>query len=246
MNFLVAVQLLTSFPVSVGRNVGPDRLGRATTWFPVLGLLMGLVLSGLNWVLAWVLPPLLINALLVAALVLMTGAMHLDGLADTFDGTAGYRDREERLRIMHDSRTGAFGVVAIVVVLLVKFAAIGAVPASRISAALILMPVLSRWAMVYAIFAFRYARPEGMGAAWKQATGFPQFLGATVVAVAVAAALIPALSLAGFVALGGVWFFTTVMALYLRGKLGGLTGDTYGAINEVMEVVTMAVIAVIF
>ena len=68
MNFLVAVQLLTSFPVAVRAKLGPDRLGKATAWFPVVGLLMGLVLAGLNWVLAWVLPPLLINALLVAAL----------------------------------------------------------------------------------------------------------------------------------------------------------------------------------
>jgi adenosylcobinamide-GDP ribazoletransferase len=245
MDFLVAVQLLTSFPVAVGKKLGPDRLGKATAWFPVVGLLMGLVLSGLNWVLAWVLPPLLIDALLVTAMVLMTGAMHLDGLADTCDGTAGYRNREERLRIMHDSRTGAFGVVGIVVVLLVKFAAIGAIQPRYINAALILMPVLSRWAMVYAIYAFRYATPEGMGAAYKEATHLPQFLGATIVAVAVAAAMVPSLSLAGFLAFGGVWFVTTVMALYLRGKLGGLTGDTYGAINEVMEVMTMVFIAVI-
>jgi adenosylcobinamide-GDP ribazoletransferase len=245
VNFLVAVQLLTSFPVAVRSKLGPDRLGKATAWFPVVGLLMGLVLAGLNWVLAWVLPPLLIDALLVAAMVLMTGAMHLDGLADTCDGTAGYRDREERLRIMHDSRTGAFGVVGIVVVLLVKFAAIGAIQPRYINAALILMPVLSRWAMVYAIYAFRYARPEGMGAAYKQATRLPEFLGATIVALAVAAALVPSLSLVGFFAFAGVWLATTAMALYLRGKLGGLTGDTYGAINEVMEVTTMVLIAVI-
>ena len=245
MNFLVAVQLLTSFPVAVKQKLGPERLGKATAWFPVVGLLMGLVLAGLNWVLAWVLPPLLIDALLVTAMVLMTGAMHLDGLADTCDGTAGYREPAERLRIMHDSRTGAFGVVGIVIVLLVKFAAIGAVQPRYLSGALILMPVLSRWAMVYAIYAFRYATPEGMGAAYKQATRLPEFLSATIMALAVAAVLIPAISMAGFVAFGGVWFATTVMALYLRGKLGGLTGDTYGAINEVMEALTMVFVAVI-
>jgi len=136
-------------------------------------------------------------------------------------------------------------VVGIVVVLLVKFAAIGAIQPRYINAALILMPVLSRWAMVYAIYAFRYARPEGMGAAYKQATRLPEFLGATIVALAVAAALVPSLSLVGFFAFAGVWLATTAMALYLRGKLGGLTGDTYGAINEVMEVTTMVLIAVI-
>jgi adenosylcobinamide-GDP ribazoletransferase len=245
VNFLVAVQLLTSFPVAVSKKTGPERLGQATVWFPVVGLLMGLVLSGLNWVLAWVLPPLLIDALLVAALVLMTGAMHLDGLADTCDGIAGYRDRAERLRIMHDSRTGAFGVVGIVVVLVVKLAAISAVLPQYINAALSLMPVLSRWAMVYAIFAFKYARPDGMGAAYKQAARLPQFLGATIVALAVAAAMIPSLSLVGFVAFAGVWLATTVTALYLRSKLGGLTGDTYGAINEVMEVMTLLMIVLV-
>ncbi|MCJ7606094.1 MAG: adenosylcobinamide-GDP ribazoletransferase [Dehalococcoidales bacterium] len=246
MSFLVAVQLLTNIPVPFGREIGPDKLGRATSWFPVVGLILGLVLAGLNWVLAWVLPPVLINAFLLAALVMVTGAMHLDGLADTCDGTAGYKPVEERWRIMHDSRTGAFGVVGIVVVLLVKFAALNSVPAMYINSALILMPVLSRWAMVYTMFAFRYARAEGMGAAYKQATRLPQFIMATIITLAICAALVPALSLVSFVAFAGVWFTVTVLALYLRHKLGGLTGDTYGAVNEVAEAMALVFIVLIF
>ena len=246
MSFFVAVQLLTSIPVPFNKNIGPDRLGRATSWFPVIGLVLGLVLAGLHWVFDLVMPPLLNNALLVAALVMVTGAMHLDGLADCCDGMAGYRTREARLNIMHDSRTGAFGVVGIVVVLLAKFAALSSVPAAYAAGTLILMPVLSRWAIVYAMFTFKYARPEGLGAAYKQATRLPQFLAATIVALAVCAGLVPVLSMAGFVALGGVWIITTLLALYFRSKLGGLTGDTYGAVNEVGEVIVPLVIVLLF
>ncbi len=246
MDFLVAVQLLTSIPVPVRKEYGPDALGRATAWFPAVGLILGLVLAGVHYVLALVLPPALVNALVIAVLVMLTGGMHLDGLSDTCDGMAGYRPVEERWKIMHDSRTGAFGVVGIVLVLLAQFAALNAVPAADLTAALILMPVVSRWAMVYAIFAFRYAHPEGMGAAWKQATGKLQLVIATVITLAVAAGLIPLLSWTGFAALGGVWLLATAAAFYLKFKLRGLTGDTYGAINELCEVGALIMLIVVF
>ena len=246
MSFLVAVQLLTSIPVPVKREIGPDGLGKATAWFPLIGLLIGLVLAGVYWVLDLVLPPVLSSAVTVAVLVGLTGGIHLDGLADTWDGMAGYRPAEERWKIMHDSRTGAFGVVGIVLVLLIKFAAIISLPNTWFYGALILMPVLSRWAMVYSIFTFRYAHKDGMGAAYKQATRLPQFLIATILALAACAGAIPFISWSGFAALGGVWLLTTLMAFYFKSKLKGLTGDTYGAINEISEIAALAMIIMVF
>ncbi len=225
--------------MSVKRELSPQHLGRATAYFPLVGLIIGGVLAGLNWLLANILPAAVVNALLIVALVIVTGALHLDGLADTCDGLAGHKPVEERWRVMRDSRTGAFGVVGVVLLLLVKYISLNNIPAEWMLPTLLFMPAVSRWAMVYAIFAFRYARPEGLGKAYKQATRWPQFATATVITVAIAAALFPLFSFAGLMLIFGIWVITTAFAFYLKYKFAGLTGDTYGAINEVAEVMAL-------
>ncbi len=246
MSFLAAIQFLTSIPIPLKRELSPEQLGRATAWFPVVGLIIGLILAGLNWLLLLILPPALVNALLVVALVILTGALHLDGLADTCDGIAGHKTAEERWKVMHDSRTGAFGVVGIVTVLLVKYVTLNSIPPVFMAAVLIFMPVVSRWAMVYAIYVYRYARPSGLGTAFKQATRWPQFTAATIITLAVSVALMPWFSLAGLLIIFGIFIITTALAFYLKYKFAGLTGDTYGAINEVAEVMILVFAIPIF
>jgi adenosylcobinamide-GDP ribazoletransferase len=246
VSFLAAFQFLTSIPLSLKRELSPEQLGRATAWFPVVGLIIGGVLAFFNWLLAYILPTTMVNTLLIVVLVIVTGALHLDGFADTCDGLAGHKPVEERWRIMRDSRTGAFGVVSVVLLLLVKYIALNNIPGAWMLPALLFMPVVSRWAMVYAIFAFPYARPEGLGTAYKQATRWPQFTAATVFALAIAAALYPLFSVTGLLMIAGVWVITTLFAFYLKHKFAGLTGDTYGAINEVAEVMTLLLIIVIW
>jgi len=246
VSFLAALQFLTSIPVSFKRELSPAQLGRATAWFPLVGLIIGVILALLNWLLSYVLPSAVVSALLIAALVILTGAMHLDGLADTCDGLAGHRPVEERWRIMRDSRTGAFGVVGVVLLLLVKYVALNNIPADVMLPALLFMPVVSRWAMVYAIFAFRYARPEGLGKAYKEATRWPQFTIATVITFAIAAALFPLFSFTGLILIFGIWIITTLFAFYFKHKFAGLTGDTYGAINEVAETTALIFIIIVF
>jgi adenosylcobinamide-GDP ribazoletransferase len=220
-------------------------MGRATAYFPLVGLIIGGILAGLNWLLCLILPASVTNILLIVALVIITGAMHLDGLADTCDGMAGYRSVEERWKVMHDSRTGAFGVVGIVLVLLAKYVSLNNIPSDYMTALLLFMPVVSRWAMVYAIFAFRYARPEGLGKAYKEATRWPQFTTATIFTLVVAAALYPLISIAGLLMVVGIWIIITGLSFYFRYKFAGLTGDTYGAINEVAEVMTLVLVVII-
>lgn len=246
MSFLAALQFLTSIPIPGKRELSPEQLGRATAYFPVVGLIIGLVLACLNWLLGLILPPAAVNALLIVALVILTGALHLDGLADTCDGIAGHKTVEERWKVMRDSRTGAFGVVGIVLLLLVKYVTLNNIPPVFMTAVLIFMPVVSRWAMVYAIYVYRYARPSGLGTAFKQATRWPQFTAATVITFAVAFALFPWFSLAGLLIIAGILIITTALAFYFKYKFAGLTGDTYGAIDEVAEVMTLLVAIPIF
>ena len=126
MGLLAALQLLTIIPIK--RGFTDKQLKWATGYFPVVGAVIGLILAGLNYVLGLVLPPSVVNALLIVSLVAMTGAFHLDGLIDTCDGLAAHKSPEERRRVMRDSRTGGFGVVGAVLLLLVKYVFLDNVP----------------------------------------------------------------------------------------------------------------------
>jgi adenosylcobinamide-GDP ribazoletransferase len=210
-----------------------------------VGLVLGGILAGLNWVFNLFLPASIVDILLIVSLVALTGAMHLDGFADTCDGMAGHKPVEERWKVMHDSRTGAFGVVGIALLLITKYVALTNIPAHLMTAALLFVPVASRWSMVYAIFAFKYARPQGLGTAYKNATRWPQFVIATVLTLAIATALYPLFSYAGFLVLVGIWIIATVMGFYFRYKFAGQTGDTYGATNETAEALGLIFVVII-
>ena len=239
MSFLAALQFLTSIPLPGRGETSPEQLGRSTANFPVVGLIIGLVLVGLNWLLNLILPTPVVNALLIVALVLITGALHLDGFVDTCDGIAGNKSIEDRWQVMRDSRAGAFGIVGVVLLLLVKYVSLNSIPEHGMMAILLFMPVVSRWAMVYAIFAFPYAHASGLGTIFKQKTRWSEFTIATVITVVLAIALFTLFSLLGLLLIIGIWITTVLISLYLKRKFAGLTGDTYGAINEISEVMVL-------
>ena len=247
MRFLAALQFLTTIPLPWLREVSPEDLARSTVYFPVVGLIIGLILAGLNWLLGLFLPPDWVNVLLIIFLVVITGALHLDGLVDTCDGIAGHRTPEERWQVMHDSRAGSFGIIGVCCLLLLKYISLNNVPQSVMLTSLVLMPVLSRWAMVYAIFAYPYAKPSGLGKVFKDATNWPKLVMATLITLALAIALTAAMEVtlaawAGLIIMLAIWVIVMLMATYLKRKFSGLTGDTYGAINEVAEVCVLILI----
>ncbi|MBI2174827.1 MAG: adenosylcobinamide-GDP ribazoletransferase, partial [Candidatus Omnitrophica bacterium] len=168
MRFLAALSFLTIIPLPIRREISPEEVGRSLGYFPVVGVIIGLILAGLNWLFRWFLPPTVISGLLIVAMVLISGALHLDGFIDTCDGIAGHQTVEDRWRVMHDSRVGAFGVIGVFLLLLVKYVSLSSLPESWLTITLLVMPVVSRWAMVYAVFAYPYARPDGLGLAFKQ------------------------------------------------------------------------------
>jgi adenosylcobinamide-GDP ribazoletransferase len=244
LGLLVALQFLTTIPIKLGFST--EQIGRSTVYFPIVGIIIGAILVALNFVFGLVLPPSLVNILLVIAMVLLSGGLHLDGLVDTCDGIAGNGTPEERWKVMHDSRAGGFGIIGAALLLLIKFVALNNVPQSLMISTLLTAPVISRWAMVYAIFSYPYARPSGLGKAFKQATDKWKFLLATIITVVLSAGLF---KLTGLVMLAGLviilitWLFVTVVAFYLKKKFGGLTGDTYGAIHELTETVVFILVS---
>lgn len=232
MGFLRAVQFLTIVPAA---KPGGDtkQMGQALVYFPVVGLALGLVLLGLDRVLSLGLPFLVVNALLIVALIILTGALHLDGFVDTCDGMAAHRPAQQRLDIMSDSHVGAYGVIGACALLLLKYVALISVPDGLRLQALLLMPVAGRWAMAYAIFAFPYARTEGLGAAFKQQARWYRLAIGTAIALAIGVSVA---HLAGAILLAAIWLLATAVSYFFKHRLGGLTGDTYGAINELSEV----------
>ena len=239
---MAALRFLTIIPLPGRREASSEELGRSIVYFPLVGVIIGLILVGLNWLLGLLLSSALTNVLLVVSLVAVSGALHLDGLVDTCDGLAGGKTVEERWRVMDDSRAGGFGIIGVCCLLLVKYVALNNVPASWLMPTLVLMPMLSRWAMVYALFAYPYAKPSGLGKVFKQGASRLRFIVATLIAL-VAAVILAQLS--GFVIMLAIWVIALAVATYLKGKFGGLTGDTYGAINEVAEVCILILVCLL-
>lgn len=232
---LAAVRFLTVLPIPGASS--PRALARSVAWFPAVGVVLGAALVGLDALLQRAFPPVLTAALLVTALTLLTGSLHLEGLADAADGLFGGHTVEDRLRIMRDPTVGSYGVIAVALVLLVKTAAIASLPEARWPA-LLLCPALGRWSMAWAIVSFPYARREGLGTAFRAGPLALSFASLTVF-VAVAAlfqvrAIAPLVTtaLAAMIATG----------LMLR-RIPGLTGDCYGALDEVSE--TAALLALV-
>ena len=240
--FSAALQFLTTIPVPWQRKAREDELGRSAGYFPVIGLIIGLILAGLAWLFDLILPTAVANALLLVSMVIFSGAIHLDGFADTCDGIAGHKTVEERWQVMRDSRAGAFGIVGVVLLLLVKYVSLNSIPEASLMMTLILMSVVSRWTMTYAIFAYPYARSSGLGKTFKQGTTWPRFTMATLITIAVAAILA---QLVGLAIIFIIWAITTVVAAYFKSKFSGLTGDNYGAINEISEVSVLIIIALL-
>jgi len=168
LSFLAALRFLTTLRVPQRGGGSPEDLAGSTGLFPVVGIIIGLILAGAYWLLIHILPPAVVSGILIVASVVLSGGLHLDGFVDTCDGIGGHKDAQARWKVMHDSRSGAFGIIGVICLLLLKYASLNSVPDNLMMAALLIMPVISRWTMVYAIFAYPYARPSGLGKVIKQ------------------------------------------------------------------------------
>ncbi|HSR29608.1 MAG TPA: adenosylcobinamide-GDP ribazoletransferase [Anaerolineae bacterium] len=239
--FLGALQFLTILPVRGAHQLNESDWGRATAWYPAVGLVLGALLAGLDWGLGWLLPGGVVSALLLVAWVALTGALHLDGFVDCCDALLASVSRERRLEILRDVHVGAFGVVGAVLLLLVKYVTLATLPAVVRLPALLLIPTLGRWGMTGAVLLFPYARSgAGLGQKAKAGAGSGQLAIATLTALAAA-------GLAWWLGLGwsalALLILTAVAVLALGGwvqsKLGGLTGDVYGAICELVETTSL-------
>ncbi len=238
--FVAAVRFLSTVPVP-----GSAQLFQADgvlifggVYFPLVGLLLALLLSIVPLAFGAYLPPPVLAALLVVAAVLLTGGLHMDGLMDTCDGIFGGTSRERKLEIMHDSRVGSFGVLGGLCLLLLKFSLFASLDMHILPLALLTVLPVSRWGMVLSVRQFPSARPNGLGAAFRQTVTLPRLLAAALLSLILVLLLAHILGLI-------VWIVGTLVAALIAAwathHLGGLTGDIYGTIAEVSEVTLLLV-----
>ncbi|KMW58062.1 Cobalamin synthase [Candidatus Rhodobacter oscarellae] len=231
-----AVGLLTRLPV---RLRGVPR-GAAAAWaYPVAGLLVAAIGASVAW-LAGGLPPAMTAGLALAAMVIVTGALHEDGLADTADGLWGGWTRDRRLEIMRDSRIGAYGVLALVFGVGLRWAALAAIAgAGPLWPALLAAGALSRAPMVAVMYALPNARGDGLAAATGRPGGATLwvaiFVGLGLAGLAIGWAVLPAALACGAI--------SAALALVARAKIGGQTGDILGATQQTSEIAILAVLA---
>jgi cobalamin 5'-phosphate synthase/cobalamin synthase len=248
-----AISFLTRFPLPGAGQFRSVDVGRATLFFPLVGAAIGaagvavLKLSsirvggdGLHFDTPW-LPAPLAALLVVAFSAWITGAIHLDGLADTADGLAGGRTHEDRLRIMRDPAVGTYGVVALILLLAVKVTALSTLIARSVAVPyLILAPALGRWATVALGRFLPYAREQGdgLGNAVTEHVGWAELLGATAIAGGITFLTSGRVGMAGWVA---VVALTGTMGRWFQRRIGGVTGDTLGANAEISEAAVLVV-----
>ena len=233
IELLLAFQFMTRIPIS-GLPRDPRGLARAAKFFPVVGLVIGLIAVAIERVLVARVQPQLLALVLIVYLVLITGALHEDGLADAADGFGGGWTKEKILLIMRDSRIGSFGAVAITLSLLSRFILISNTSPARLPGFLVASSVLCRWTALPLGFWLPYAREDrGLGAAVAGQLPLASLLWGTGFA---------ALSAAAVLGLGSLlpWLITLLITaasgLYFKRHIQGVTGDCFGATNQVTEV----------
>ena len=236
----IALQFLSSLPIRLPGMPSPQELGRSLLFYPLVGLLFGGLLWGLNGLLGGA-PALLHAAILLTVWVVLSGGLHLDGLADSADAwLGGFGDRERTLTIMKDPRSGPIAVVTLVLVLLLKFAALLALIEQQATVALILAPLLGRTALLGLFLTTPYVRAGGLGQAL--ADHLPRQAGRWVLLLSALACVLIA-GWGGVIALVvAVGVFAGVRHLMMR-RLGGTTGDTAGALLELLEVAVLMALA---
>ena len=239
-----AFGFLTVYPLRASDTWTPETLGSSMVYYPLVGTFIGLALWGLAVLLNVLFLPPIVSVLLLAGSLLVTGGLHLDGLADTVDGLSGSYNREDALRIFKDPHVGSMAVAGVVVVLLVKYACFNALAHEALGPVLVVMATLSRYAMVQMACFSPYARPTGgLGEPFVRGIRPEHHLEALCLALG---------SVLLFGGLRGVCIGVLVglatlgLQVYFRQRLGGITGDVLGATNELNEALVLLLATMVY
>jgi len=229
--FLIALQFLTILPIKI-KGIKEGDFGRALLYFPIVGVLIGIVLA-IGLFLSPFLPNLVLASLILVLSIVITGGIHIDGFADTCDGFYGNREKEKVLEIMRDSHIGTMGVIGLISLLLLKFSLFVSIPENLLWKGLILMGGFSRWSQGLACLISSYPKKEGKGKFFVEYARKGDIIigGLIVFTLFLSVARLKGL-LVFFLSLLSVFLFIE----YAKRRIGGMTGDTIGAASEIGEI----------
>jgi adenosylcobinamide-GDP ribazoletransferase len=232
-NLRIAFGLMTTLPVRLPDDWSTGDSGRAAAWYPFVGLVIG-ALTWLAWRAAiWIFPPLVAGVLALVVWIVLSGGLHLDGLADCCDGLLASTSVERRLEIMKDPHVGAFGVIGLISVLLLKAATLASLT-PPFAYGILLATSLARWCILPCGL-LPLARPSGMGVDF--ALGFRRSFIAWGAIIPLVIAVL--LGIRGVLsALAGLGAAALVLWL-ARSRVGGVTGDVFGMLVEVVETIVL-------
>jgi adenosylcobinamide-GDP ribazoletransferase len=237
--FLGAVSFLTRVPTGTGAR-RPEELAASVPWFPVVGAVLGLAVAAVYAGAGELLPPLPAASLAVVAGICLTGAFHEDGLGDTADAFGGHHDRDGTVRILKDPRLGTFGVLAVAASLLLRAGAVAALAPAAALAALPAAHALSRAAAVAAMTALPAAGDTGLGASYVRSLSRRRALAGAAAGLGIALAL---LGLPALVAAAAAALATLALGRLATRRVGGVTGDVLGAVQQLGEILVLLVAA---
>lgn len=232
--FLQALEFLTI--LRFRKDTDNQGLDYSARYFPLIGALLGLILVAINNLLYQVFPAPLLSLILITILVILTGGLHLDGLADSCDALFSGKDKQEMLAIMHDSHKGTFGIIGIIILILFKLSLLILMPTGFKNLGLFLMTVLSRYSMSLSIACFLYARNLGKAKIFFNTHRFKMFLLSTLFTLILLGLTLKWVSI---LILLLVIIFTLSINTGIKKIIGGVTGDTIGAVCELNEVVVL-------
>ena len=233
--FLIALQFLTRIPVKIKEEIQPQDYGRSMAWFPLVGLVLGICSVLIFKTAVIFFPKAVAEILALSSYVFLTGALHIDGLADTWDGLCGGRgDPEKTLKIMKDSSVGAMGSLAISLDLLLRFVLLDSLPLTKLPQALIAMAVLGRWTQIVFVLNSTSPKPNSRAGYFNSSLTPAIFIFASGLMLLICAFIVKPVALISVLAF--LSLFGLLCRNYFKRKIGGITGDTIGAVNETSEI----------
>ncbi|MCM8823320.1 MAG: adenosylcobinamide-GDP ribazoletransferase [Candidatus Omnitrophica bacterium] len=236
-HFLIALQFLTILPVKINEEIKEEDLANSLLYFPLIGVIIGGILSTILLSHKFLSMPVL-SAIILLVSTIISGGLHLDGFADTCDGFCGARSKEKILKIMHDSRIGAFGAIGVVLLLLLKFSLFVSLPINTLWKALIVSFCFARYSQTVCCL-LPYASCEGKAKAFVKYARKRNIIIGGIFTLIVFGIL---LGLKGITIFFVSFILNLIFIFYVKSRISGITGDTIGAVNEIAEVSTLFLI----
>lgn len=237
---ILMIQFLTRIPIPIALDVTDDDFTKGFKYFPVVGSIIGGLIYAIHFLLHKHIGSFALSVTLVLAYLYLTGGLHMDGLSDSADGLFSGRSKERVLEIMKDSRIGSNGALAMVFVILLKVAFMMELSGDMFAGVLLLMPIISKYSVVFVSAISRYARTDGMGNWFIGKVKWYDLLFSTIFTVSMIAMVNPVY----FLLLGASVIFSLIFRRFCYKQIDGLTGDTIGALSELTDVVVLVIAAV--